>query len=91
LSLLSSAVLAVVVIHTPRYAFTSHAGVGGGGGGGGVTEPPPPLEQEARKRQASIDQNTIFLYMNQAIKNVSCCLKLINNLYLPSIVIKFFN
>jgi hypothetical protein len=66
--------------------------VGGGGGGGGVTEPPsPPLEQEARIKLSSTNQNKLFLYIARAINYLRCWLKLINILYLPIIVIKIFN
>jgi hypothetical protein len=43
LSLLSSALLAVVVIQTPLMALTSHTGEGGGLGVGVVPPPPDPV------------------------------------------------
>ena len=43
LSLLSNAVLAVVVIHTPLMALASQRGEGGGLGVGGVPPPPDPV------------------------------------------------
>lgn len=83
-SLLSSAVLAVVVTQTPRMALTSQTGEGGGVGVGvsqSVRPPPPdpdfvqPLQKhiniEVRSRQyVGILGNAIFICMNWGNKGL---------------------
>ena len=92
LSLLSNAVLAVVVIHTPLIAFTSQTGVGGGLGVG-VVPPPPVLVlfflqdcKNINPRKTAMTNVTIRILLMQeyrlcvSFKIVVLFLKIINNL-----------
>lgn len=90
LSLLSNAVLAVVVIHTPLMALISHTGDGGGLGGAVVPPVVEPLlfflqdssiKMNSVKKIARVNVDILFLIfclLNCCFKRLDLFLKIIN-------------